>query len=43
MHRGRLTGVFEGPDFPVDAIGAAAAGILAEQGEDAALHPGSVS
>ncbi len=42
MHRGRLTGSFEGPDFPVAAIGAAAAGIVAEHNEDVTLHPGAV-
>ena len=42
MHQGRLTGTFTGPDFSPDAIGAAAAGVLAEQAEDSALHPGSV-
>ena len=43
MHRGQLTGSFEGPDFPVDAIGAAAAGITVERQEDTALHPGAVT
>ena len=43
MHRGQLTGSFEGPDFPVDAIGAAAAGVTVERQEDPALHPGSVT
>ena len=43
MHRGRLTGSFDGPDFAVDAIGAAAAGVTAERNEDIALHPGAVS
>ena len=42
MHQGRLTGNFEGPDFSPDAIGAAAAGVVAERSEDHALHPGSV-
>ncbi len=42
MHQGRLTGSFEGPDFSPDAIGAAAAGVVAEGTEDPALHPGSV-
>lgn len=42
MHQGRLTGLFEGPDFSPDAIGAAAAGVVAERSEDPALHPGSV-
>ena len=42
MHQGRLTGAFEGPDFSPDAIGAAAAGVVAERAEDPALHPGSV-
>ena len=42
MHRGHLTGSFEGPDFPVAAIGAAAAGIVAEHTEDVTLHPGAV-
>jgi rhamnose transport system ATP-binding protein len=43
MHRGQLTGSFEGPDFPVDAIGAAAAGVTVERQEGPALHPGSVT
>jgi ABC-type sugar transport system ATPase subunit len=43
MHRGQLTGSFEGPEFPVDAIGAAAAGITVERREDPALHPGAVA
>ena len=43
MHRGQLTGSFEGPDFPVDEIGAAAAGVVVERQEDPALHPGSVT
>ena len=43
MHRGQLTGSFEGPDFPVDAIGAAAAGVKVERQEDPALHPGAVT
>ena len=42
MHQGRLTGSFEGPDFSADAIGAAAAGVLADRSEDPVLHPGSV-
>ncbi len=42
MHQGRLTGSFEGPDFSPDAIGAAAAGVVAEAAEDPALRPGSV-
>ena len=42
MHQGRLTGSFQGPDFQVAAIGAAAAGVLAEGFEDPALHPGSL-
>lgn len=42
MHQGRLTGEFQGPDFSPDAIGAAAAGIVAERTEDPTLHPGSV-
>ncbi len=42
MHQGRLTGEFQGPDFSPDAIGAAAAGVVAERTEDPALHPGSV-
>ncbi len=42
MHQGRLTGAFAGPDFPTSRIAAAAAGVLAEAAEDAALHPGSV-
>jgi len=42
MHQGRLTGSFEGPDFSPDAIGAAAAGVVAEKAEDPTLHPGSV-
>ena len=42
MHQGRLTGSFEGPDFSADAIGAAAAGVVADRSEDPVLHPGSV-
>ncbi|QPC95536.1 sugar ABC transporter ATP-binding protein [Mesorhizobium sp. INR15] len=42
MHQGRLNGNFQGPDFSADAIGAAAAGVVAEATEDPALHPGSV-
>ena len=42
MHQGRLTGAFEGPDFSSDAIGAAAAGIVAERAEDPSLRPGAV-
>ena len=42
MHQGRLIGEFQGPDFSPDAIGAAAAGIVAERTEDPTLHPGSV-
>ncbi len=33
MHQGRLTGEFEGPDFDVEAIGSAAAGLVAERSE----------
>ena len=42
MHQGRLTGSFEGPDFSPDAIGAAAAGVVAERTEDPTLHRGAV-
>ncbi len=42
MHQGRLTGAFEGPDFSADAIGAAAAGVVAERTADPSLHPGSI-
>jgi hypothetical protein len=28
MHRGRLTGEFSGPEFPIEHIGAAITGVL---------------
>ncbi|WP_174275252.1 sugar ABC transporter ATP-binding protein [Sphingomonas bacterium] len=43
MHQGRLTGAFDGPHFDPQAIGAAAAGLLAEALEDLALHPGGAA
>ena len=42
MHQGRLTGAFEGPDFSPDAIGTAAAGVVAERTEGPGLYPGAV-
>ena len=39
MHQGRLTGSFDGPNFFPDLIGAAAAGVVAEETEDPTLHP----